>query len=699
MVDDIDRVKSLTIDGFRGFVTRQELNTDADIILVVGANGHGKSSLLEALQLVVAGAALPKRHVEALPARQRDAHGREIDGTSFLIEAICAGATAQGTAHWRRAVRATSTADGALSLTIQSGGEEPMAFDAWSAEAKLQARLAAFFQDDVDLLFDQAANGRTLLDVVSPPPALLLAVAEELAERAGACRNDANQAAPPGDDAVRELDQRDFAAWQGARALRDILTAAAPLYPAWPPLPTHDTALGWRDAIAELALAAGRDLDRGANLPTEAKSWLVNALPGWLKDATEKARRSRDQAALRALEAEQADLEAALAQLDRDFPRLEADLRAFSGTGAAGGVPALADVLAALDELRDEWLAAARRRAPVFDELARELEAIDGGKLGAQRRSLVAWLDKRRRADVRGQQLRQRLGVVTRQLQAATPDTDLLRALRGAEAALDGLSDIGPWQRAHRWLLYDEDRRRRALQNRHWTHLADRLDDMAAGVRDANNAAPACLTVLAEALNQVAGRFKLGAGALPLVLTHEFIDDDPASSVPSRRLAKIAFGDGRDLNHFSTGQRSQAAVSFMVAQNLLVRNSYTEVASRLAHRVLILDDVATSYDLSNLVVETLLWRQLAYTDKTHLKRQIFIASHHDDLSNQLIDLLQPPPPYQMRVLRFTDWDPHAGPTIRQQRVGSTSPTPKAADQSHAADLQTALNELFEGDAS
>lgn len=138
----------------------------------------------------------------------------------------------------------------------------------------------------------------------------------------------------------------------------------------------------------------------------------------------------------------------------------------------------------------------------------------------------------------------------------------------------------------------------------------------------------------------------------------------------------------------------------MVAQNQLVRSSEVEAACLLHHRILTLDDVAMTYDLSNLAAETLLWRQLAYTRDPNLQRQIFISSHHEDLTNQLIDLLAPPGnsdperPYSMRILRFTDWNAKDGPAIVQQKVRPTAVTPtKAADaELLRAELEAVLYE-------
>lgn len=56
MNDRITRVKSLALTNFRGFVGDNLLvNTDADIVFLNGPNGVGKTSLVDALCLVLTG--------------------------------------------------------------------------------------------------------------------------------------------------------------------------------------------------------------------------------------------------------------------------------------------------------------------------------------------------------------------------------------------------------------------------------------------------------------------------------------------------------------------------------------------------------------------------------------------------------------------------------------------------------------------
>ncbi|NKC16673.1 MAG: hypothetical protein GKR94_32115 [Gammaproteobacteria bacterium] len=63
---------------------------------------------------------------------------------------------------------------------------------------------------------------------------------------------------------------------------------------------------------------------------------------------------------------------------------------------------------------------------------------------------------------------------------------------------------------------------------------------------------------------------------------------------------------------------------------------------------------------------------------------IFIASHHEDLSNHLLELLAPPPGRSLRILRFVDWRPATGPVIEQLEYDNSNESERAADLFKAA---------------
>lgn len=167
---------------------------------------------------------------------------------------------------------------------------------------------------------------------------------------------------------------------------------------------------------------------------------------------------------------------------------------------------------------------------------------------------------------------------------------------------------------------------------------------------------------------QVLWRFSLVEGILPLGLKQ--VESRDGETV--RRSYAIRTGDGRLFQHLSTGQMAQVAVSLLTAQNLAVSHY-------LNHRMILLDDVTTAYDLSNLTREAILWRQIAYgTTETLHKRQIFISSHHEDMTNHLLDLLVPPPGRSMRLINLIGWSNETGPGFDSFAVEPSTDVDKAS---------------------
>ena len=60
------RVRSLEISGFRAFSGQVSLNLDGDVVLVVGANGQGKTSLFDAILWAITGGMTRLEHPESV---------------------------------------------------------------------------------------------------------------------------------------------------------------------------------------------------------------------------------------------------------------------------------------------------------------------------------------------------------------------------------------------------------------------------------------------------------------------------------------------------------------------------------------------------------------------------------------------------------------------------------------------------------
>ncbi|MCX9535796.1 hypothetical protein IG535_15550 [Vibrio cholerae] len=120
--------------------------------------------------------------------------------------------------------------------------------------------------------------------------------------------------------------------------------------------------------------------------------------------------------------------------------------------------------------------------------------------------------------------------------------------------------------------------------------------------------------------------------------------------------------NGVKFDDLSTGQKTQLAICWTINLNLALTDT-------LKHRVIGFDDFTTSLDMNQLIPAAVLLRKMAYAkpnDKS--KRQVIVTSHHEDLTNRLLDLLLPPKDYKMRVIQFEDWSPSTGPKFRVLKV-------------------------------
>ncbi|HHW41628.1 MAG TPA: AAA family ATPase [Syntrophomonadaceae bacterium] len=110
----------------------------------------------------------------------------------------------------------------------------------------------------------------------------------------------------------------------------------------------------------------------------------------------------------------------------------------------------------------------------------------------------------------------------------------------------------------------------------------------------------------------------------------------------------------------STAQLNQVAIAYMLALNRGVRDH--------PFGFICLDDVSSAFDLNNLAADAHLIRMLAYGDDPAQSRQIFLTSHHDEITTRLLPLLLPPKGKTLKIVEFVDFDPKEGPAVKVYRV-------------------------------
>lgn len=140
----------------------------------------------------------------------------------------------------------------------------------------------------------------------------------------------------------------------------------------------------------------------------------------------------------------------------------------------------------------------------------------------------------------------------------------------------------------------------------------------------------------------------------------------------NKKAWKIKTADDRTLPCFSTGQKSILGIASLIALNIALQPI-------LWADVLALDDFTSSLDLNQIPRLASLLRQIAYgsgisndANVQTYRRQVFLVSHHEDLTNKLLDFLIPPLGCKMKVVNFTGWSSNSGPKFEVLNVVQSS---------------------------
>ncbi len=120
------------------------------------------------------------------------------------------------------------------------------------------------------------------------------------------------------------------------------------------------------------------------------------------------------------------------------------------------------------------------------------------------------------------------------------------------------------------------------------------------------------------------------------------LDKDQRSLVPAARVM-ASTADEISLAGASTGERTIAGICLTVALHLILED-------RVGHRVLVFDDFTTAFDLAQLPAVALLLRKLAWNSTK--RRKLVLSSHHEEITNRLLEVLAPPGGETLRVLQF-----------------------------------------------
>jgi energy-coupling factor transporter ATP-binding protein EcfA2 len=728
----IRRVVSMELTNFRGFCGRgKQLNTDADIVLITGPNGFGKTSLIDALCKVLTG----HHYQDRCPL-------------------VCSLANAQ------RAVLAAEIDTGArgnssIEIVIEKNDQMQREVEPWKERPNndrvIAARASFFYQDMLRHVFEEESPQVTLENFLTTAPVNTLVMTSAVKSAHDTMTNFAmNLGKGLSIPTAQEVDGEraraadDFkVAWE--KAAESHALAASIDLPSLPPLTRQQgdyMRVQWKESLARFAKECDSML--GGHLssrpeaqgsPIEVLTWLdwiigysshvsnqiddamrkeqfdqknIPMLLADLEDAeimlTEK-RLQEGKLQLVELGARGRELELRLSllySLERHFkPQTE------TGVGLSGIVDALRRLGPEwLDPPKDpriepEWLVP----SDVVSWLGRAVKGLDecvppvdcqlcewNNRIAENRMAL-----ERERAQVVAQ-----MRSLQRSIQASTLVADLVREhqgmslrvtelknegkdrVRGSElvsmfgtdakapAALKNpMADVLMRLRAWRQLeeganQYEEQRRRSSAYKRAYTEAAalrDALDEerkkATSILANIELVPPNAQISFAQDVSSILEHFYCVPGIHPVKLDR--------AGEKGRRLWRIRSEDGRALSSFSSGQKAQLAVSTILALNAALHEM-------LWFDVVAFDDFTSALDMTQLPRLATLMRQVAYgapdgfEGRTPFKRQVFIVSHHEDLTNRLAGFLIPPEGRTMRILNFTGWDPKNGPQVDQLDV-------------------------------
>ncbi|RLB93172.1 MAG: hypothetical protein DRH50_08390 [Deltaproteobacteria bacterium] len=695
----ITRIISLSIKNFRGFPGEHKIDTNADLVLLSGPNGYGKTSFMEALLLLLTGYRYAKRSELLINKNAKDF---EI-GAKIKLDGKDKGKSSLSISYDR------DTSESLEELWFKSLAScvgEPQI-----RESELNSRLCGFFQDRVEALFDETTSGATLRDIFEPLPKWLKDADDYLRykESGEGGHRDLGEAASelkrklenfekewnardnyfvnridnwPDNKVVLELNQT----WDGFIPLYASLVNGSEGWPEPPKQANNKNLTGFTLKVLRKTgnrLPTSGTEETCSNLPDLLISSLNRELDHQLKKTRREAARTTPDS--RKIQERLDETNAEIERIRKKFPNLDEELGLFRTDSK--GLPDLKPIFLALSENVSRWA-----KTPIHEghlsRVKEELEAVVATEAEKCAKLLDEWLTPREEAKEEIIKLERKITELKRKLKAslASDEIDHLKKLKkDLDICLKALKR--PWSEMRERQGWQEEKQRREGVREYLKSTLSLIERASMAIESVSSPNHELMEKFRKLIQDVLSRFSLVDNIVPLKLNDkERLNATKKDEV--RRSYSIVTKDGRRLGDLSTGQKAQMAVSVLAAQNLAISHM-------LHHRIILLDDVTTAYDLSNLTREAILWRQLAYGgQEERARRQVFISSHHEDMTNHFLDLLVPPEGRSMRLIRFTGWDPKDGPRYKQFKIEPTGATLK--DGELAERTQNLIKDLGTG---
>ena len=718
----IERVKKFELSHFKGYSRDKGpyiFDTDADIVLLMGPNGFGKTSFLEALTLVLTGFCgsggprtleeflelfrpvtlkesdkLTRIYLETRTRDRVDPTGKSdrVFGLAWDGEGRLHHTTGSEHDSFPGTAPSAYIFDEKMHVAAPSGPDGPfpmfLPFHPWekpASRAELHARLCAFFQERIRFQFDQLATGDTVRDVLEPVQPEIQALIDQLNSVVEALKAEIEAYESPSQEEGEAL-KGEFR--DGVIQFMDPYNRYSALNNRWPRIPERfesghnamdffnqvlqDLGRGNLKDIGDITRTLNRELQQGEH---GIRQWLAAAR----KRDTEKTEKGKQ------LQEKLDQLRKRQKAVSVRFPRLEKELGLFAPESGQG-----ADALTVFETLAENgrrWGSCLlsdplEQKNHRLQDIRKAFDRVDVHAAMQCRDVLAEWLKPRQKA-------KNEIDFLEEQIQKIEKKRDqeiISREIKEGENIRDAFKQVLPafcdiWKKA---VDHEEKRQSQAQRKKAADSLRPEMEAASGLLRlleEDTDISEELEEQLSEMIRKVSSRFRFTPKFLPLKL--EFL---PIEEKQKQKQISLQTPSGLGLNHFSTGQKAQVGVSLLVSQNLLL-------SRYLVHQVILLDDVTTAYDLSNLTRESLLWRQLAYgsRDNPEGARQLFISTHHEDLTNKLVELLAPPHGGSLHLIHFKDWHPDTGPVYDTYSVVPSAEGKQERISQLARDLKKTVN--------
>ena len=638
------KVEKLHLRNFRGWGGERDIALEnADLVLISAANGRGKSSLLEALARVLG--------------------GTRVQPDDSTIQTI-----GEERPPWR--IGATWSGG---TIKLQAGEERERSEHEPGRETVRRATL--FTQDPLDNQFEtDSATDDTLLGFLVPFPKWLNDYQEALKEGIRNLRK--YQPRGVGQTRIsRAKRRRDDVAIQLVEPLSRLLKAEAPSELEEPV--ERLNALAARIPGAPQTDKAGLRWARGLREAAEKLIKDSSANKQRIQQAIERKRQATER----------------LNELDECWPPEPTQALANWTTGQVD-LEQLLKLLHSLADKPSRWThwetietqvsrlpAPSLRLVPSLDELQHdvlsELARVDSARALRASEAVTRWKTHWEQITSRRRQLEDELKSAKAEVARLTSEVLRHEVVRLMTKLVRREEDLADAEKEA-----DEDARRQEQ----WPRIQQRIDALESHNR-------ACERLRTRQLSDdVRERVQRTMNA---VMKHFVVagletQSDIVNVEREKELLVPNLKDGRKLlEHLSTGQKAQDALAWLLGTNALLQKW-------LPHHLLLLDDPSTALDLTNLAAECALLRKFAYAGDTKddkgRKRQVVLATHHDQLTHRIYDLMLPPEGYTMREVVLQDWTLKEGPKVESYQIKSTRQATYETRKSFAKALSLAFGE-------